>query len=119
MCTVLSDISPLIRILPPSENPFEYDENDLDLDHFCLQISRELHEITAHSSPSPNTYLYSAWNQPFAPADRRTAETMKEDVEHEYHQQGPGVGMDSMRRMLLKSWRDVDGITRKKSHHYD
>lgn len=44
---------------------------------------------------------------------------MKEDVEHEYHQQGPGVGMDSMRRMLLKSWRDVDGITRKKSHHYD
>jgi predicted membrane chloride channel (bestrophin family) len=30
-----------------SENPFDYDENDLDLDQFCLMIQRELHEITA------------------------------------------------------------------------
>ncbi|CAL1715235.1 unnamed protein product [Somion occarium] len=29
------------------ENPFDYDLNDLDLDHFCLVIQRELHEITA------------------------------------------------------------------------
>lgn len=113
----ISDSFPQTDATPFSENPFEYDENDLDLDHFCRQISRELYEITAHSSPSPETYLYSAWNQPFAPADRRTAETMKDDEEHEYHQQGPGVGMDSIRRTLLKSWRDVDRITRKEHHH--
>lgn len=33
------------------ENPFNYDENDLDLDGFCLSMGRELHEITAVSDP--------------------------------------------------------------------
>jgi hypothetical protein len=55
-----------------SENPFNYDMNDLgrrasvlekfftdghfflDLDHFCLALQRELHEITAVCS----TYFY-------------------------------------------------------------
>jgi len=95
------------------ENPFNYDENDLDLDSFCNMISRELHEVTTHSSPDPSTYIFSAFNQPFAPGDRRTAEEMRQDVEHEYHQEGPGVGLDSIRRTLLKSWRDVDQMTRK------
>ena len=34
-----------------SENPFNYDLNDLDLDNFCLTIQRELHEITAVCFP--------------------------------------------------------------------
>jgi len=97
------------------ENPFEYDANDLDLDQFCLMIQRELHQITAHSSPDPSTFVLSTWNQPFAPADRRTAEEMVADVEHDYHKDEPGVGLDSIRRTLLKSWRDVDTLTRK--HH--
>ncbi|KAG6877902.1 hypothetical protein C0992_009095 [Termitomyces sp. T32_za158] len=29
------------------ENPFNYDLNDLDLDHFCLSLQRDLHEVTA------------------------------------------------------------------------
>jgi len=95
------------------ENPFNYDENDLDLDQFCLMIQRELHEITAHSSPDPSTYIFSAWNQPFAPGDRRTAEEMVADVEHDYHREEPGAGLDSVRRTLLQSWRDVDNLTRK------
>lgn len=95
------------------ENPFEYDENDLDLDQFCLMIQRELHQITAHSSPDPSTFIFSAWNQPFAPGDRRTAEEMLADVDHDYHKDEPGVGLDSIRRTLLKSWRDVDTVTRK------
>jgi hypothetical protein len=33
-----------------SENPFNYDLNDLDLDYFCLAIQRELHLITAVST---------------------------------------------------------------------
>lgn len=54
---------------PRSENPFNYDLNDLgmplllvftpplttflaDLDSFCLAIQRELHEITAVSTTS-------------------------------------------------------------------
>lgn len=33
-----------------SENPFNYDLNDLDLDSFCLMLQRDLHEITAVST---------------------------------------------------------------------
>ncbi|KAI0353376.1 UPF0187-domain-containing protein [Trametes cingulata] len=94
------------------ENPFNYDMNDLDLDSFCLSIQRELHEITAHTCPDPEEYIFTAWNQPFAPGDRRTAEEMMSDVSHSYH--GPDTGMHSIRRTLLKSWWDVDQITRTK-----
>ncbi|KAI0819472.1 UPF0187-domain-containing protein [Trametes gibbosa] len=92
------------------ENPFNYDMNDLDLDSFCLSIQRELHEITAHTCPDPEEYIFTAWNQPFAPGDRRTAEEMMSDVSHSYH--GPETGMHSIRRTLLKGWWDVDQITR-------
>ncbi|KAI0764012.1 UPF0187-domain-containing protein [Trametes elegans] len=92
------------------ENPFNYDMNDLDLDSFCLSIQRELHEITAHTCPDPEDYVFTAWNQPFAPGDRRTAEEMMSDVSHAYH--GPETGMHSIRRTLLKSWWDVDQTTR-------
>ncbi|KAI0634951.1 UPF0187-domain-containing protein [Trametes polyzona] len=94
------------------ENPFNYDMNDLDLDSFCLSIGRELHEITAHTCPDPEEYIFTAWNQPFAPGDRRTAEEMMSDVTHSYH--GPETGMHSIRRTLLKSWWDVEQITRTK-----
>ncbi|KAI0646104.1 UPF0187-domain-containing protein [Trametes meyenii] len=94
------------------ENPFNYDMNDLDLDSFCLSIQRELHEITAHTCPNPEDYVFTVWNQPFAPGDRRTAEEMMNDVSHSYH--GPETGMHSIRRTLLKSWWDVDQITRTK-----
>ena len=101
-----------------------------DLDAFCLTVQRELHEITAvsflssprrpvpsshlrptlqHSCPEPDEYIITAWNQPFAPGDRRTAEEMVTDVDHLYH---TDEGMHSIRRTLLKSWWDVDQITR-------
>jgi predicted membrane chloride channel (bestrophin family) len=100
------------------ENPFNYDENDLDLDHFCLGIQRELQEITAHISPDPDTYLFSAWNQPFAPADRRTAEAMTAGGSMHYVPVGQDasdreLGLQSVRRTLLQSWREVDAATRK------
>ncbi|KIY48429.1 hypothetical protein FISHEDRAFT_65725 [Fistulina hepatica ATCC 64428] len=66
------------------ENPFNYDLNDLDLDQFCNDIHRELHEITAHTVPKPADYVFSPWNQPFAPADRRTAEDLTKDPEVAY-----------------------------------
>lgn len=93
------------------ENPFNYDLNDLDLDHFCLAIQRELHEVTAHTTPDPESFIFTEWNQPFAPADRRNAKEMLADIEHVYH--GPDTGMHHIRRTLLKSWSDVDQMTRK------
>lgn len=97
------------------ENPFNYDENDLDLDGFCLAIQRELHEVTAHTMPDPNTFVFTSWNQPFAPADRRNAEELTLNADQEYSHTGSSdvePGMATIRRTLLKNWRDVDRITR-------
>ncbi|KIP01661.1 hypothetical protein PHLGIDRAFT_340523 [Phlebiopsis gigantea 11061_1 CR5-6] len=93
------------------ENPFNYDLNDLDLDQFCLAIQRELHEVTAHTTPDPESYIFTQWNQPFAPGDRRNAREMLDDLEHSYH--GVGTGMHHIRKTLLKSWMDVDEMTRQ------
>lgn len=95
------------------ENPFNYDLNDLDLDSFCLSVQRELHEITAHPTPEPAEFIFSGWNQPFAPADRRTAEDLI--AGHEYKLQDTEAGMTSVRRMMVKNWREVDELTR---HHH-
>jgi len=86
----------------------------LDLDHFCLMIERELHEITAHPAPDPDTYLFGLWNQPFAPADRRSAEEILRDVGHAYH--GPETGMHHVRRTLLQSCREVHDGTLDYQH---
>jgi len=100
------------------ENPFNYDLNDLDLDAFCLAIQRELHEVTAHTMPDPGTFVFTAWNQPLAPADRRSADELTRDVAEEYrHADYPDAapGMATLRRTLIKNWRDVDRITRQES----
>ncbi|KAJ7093443.1 UPF0187-domain-containing protein [Mycena belliarum] len=100
------------------ENPFNYDLNDLDLDAFCLGIQRELHEVTAHTTPDPTQFVFTTWNQPLAPADRRSAAelTADADVDYRHHEHGDAEpGMTSIRRVLLKNWRDVEHITRQ--HH--
>ncbi|KAJ7181151.1 Bestrophin, RFP-TM, chloride channel-domain-containing protein [Mycena filopes] len=99
------------------ENPFNYDLNDLDLDAFCLGVQRELHEITAHTTPDPTQFIFTAWNQPLAPGDRRSAAELTEqhandDYAHADHADS-APGMMSIRRVLLKNWRDVDRITRQ------
>ena len=86
-----------------------YDENDLDIDSYCLSIARELAEITAHNPAPPSDFIFSALNQPFAPADRRTAQDLTTDMEHEYHNEG--TGMDSVRTTLVRSWREVNKVT--------
>ena len=68
--------------------------------------------LSQHTCPEPSDYIFTAWNQPFAPGDRRTAEEMLNDINHSYH--GLDTGMHSIRRTLLKSWWDVDEITRQK-----
>ncbi|KAF8881232.1 UPF0187-domain-containing protein [Infundibulicybe gibba] len=96
------------------EDPFNYDLNNLDLDSFCLSIQRELQQITAHTSPDPHSYIFTGWNQPFAPADRRTAEQLLA-TEGEYVRPGSRdePGMSSIRRTLVRSWRDIDHMTRR------
>nr|GAT50495.1 predicted protein [Mycena chlorophos] len=99
------------------ENPFQYDLNDLDLDSFCLAIQRELHEITAHTTPAPDDFVFSAWNQPFAPGDRRSAEELAAaskagDYTHADHGDSE-PGMMTIRRVLLWNYREVDRMTRQ------
>lgn len=97
------------------ENPFNYDLNDLDLDEFCYMIQRELHEITAHPAPKPSDYIYTHLNQPFAPADRRTAQDLlnaNEEYTHSAHGPDSRPGKHSLQRTFLKGWKDVDVSTR-------
>lgn len=95
------------------ENPFNYDENDLDIDGYCLSISRELAEIMAHNACPPSSYVFSDLNQPFAPADRHTAlELLSGSGEQNYLDENSGV--ENVRATLVKSWRDVNEMT---THH--
>ncbi|KAF8308192.1 UPF0187-domain-containing protein [Clavulina sp. PMI_390] len=89
------------------EDPFDYDENDLDVDRFCEAIGKELAEITAHPvALDPAHYIFGEWNQPFAPGDMRSADTIIANEEHDYHH--PHNGSASLRRTLLRSWRDTN-----------
>ncbi|KAF7349368.1 hypothetical protein MSAN_01726600 [Mycena sanguinolenta] len=99
------------------ENPFEYNENDLNMDEFCCAIQRELHEVAAYTMLDPAAFVFTSWNQPFAPADRRNAEELTRMPEEYRHADHPDVdpGMASIQRTLLKNWRDVDLITRQQS----
>ncbi|KAH7106006.1 UPF0187-domain-containing protein [Auriculariales sp. MPI-PUGE-AT-0066] len=93
------------------EDPFGYDLNDLPLDDICFAIQRELHEITAHPAPEPASYIFTADNQPFAPADRTTAAQLLADQTTQYHAAETGLG--SVHNTLLRSWREVNQYTRK------
>ena len=53
-------------------------------------------------------------NQPFAPADQRTAlELTQSDTEYHLPNEGIEPGLPSIRRTLIKGWKDVDTFTRK------
>jgi len=94
------------------ENPFNYDLNDLDLDYFCLSIQRELHLITAYTNPKPSDFIFTQLNQPFAPSDRRSAvELTQSGLTYQSPHEGE-PGLASLRRTLVKGWKDVDTFTR-------
>ncbi|KAF8655185.1 hypothetical protein AX16_003217 [Volvariella volvacea WC 439] len=113
------------------ENPFNYDLNDLDLDSFCLSIQRELHEITAHTTPDPASFIFTHWNKPFAPTDRRSATEIIDSATPPAtnldgapatsgytckENEGVTPGMESLRSTLVKNWRQVDRLTRDIKH---
>ncbi|CCO26775.1 hypothetical protein BN14_00806 [Rhizoctonia solani AG-1 IB] len=95
------------------ENPFNYDDNDLDIDGYCLAIARELAEIMAHEPKAPSSFIFNNFNQPFAPADRRTATQLLSDQNgNEYLDETHG--MDNVHATLVRSWRSVTEMT---THH--
>jgi len=94
------------------ENPFNYDLNDLDLDYFCHSIQRELHLITAFTNPDPADFIFTQSNQPFAPSDRRSALQLTENATYHLPHEGVEPGLASIRRTLVKGWKDVDNFTR-------
>ncbi|KAF8991760.1 Bestrophin, RFP-TM, chloride channel-domain-containing protein [Cyathus striatus] len=96
------------------ENPFNYDLNDLDLDGFCLALQRELNEITANTLPEPASFVFSPLNQPFAPSDRRAAaQLVATGGEYRTPEDNCEPGDNSIKRTLVKSWKEVDRLTRK------
>ncbi|KAH9444638.1 hypothetical protein MJO28_013328 [Puccinia striiformis f. sp. tritici] len=64
-----------LKIGEEIENPFGYDSNDLDMDHFCQNlISRELSGITGLPPPDPEEFMFSPFNLPlFRQGDDRSA----------------------------------------------
>ncbi|TFK41737.1 Bestrophin, RFP-TM, chloride channel-domain-containing protein [Crucibulum laeve] len=96
------------------ENPFNYDLNDLDLDYFCLAIQRELHQITAQTHLEPSDFVFSSWNQPFVPADRRGADDIVSQGEPYRGPDDSGEpGKDSIKRTLVRGWKDVNTLTHR------
>ncbi|KAG9019452.1 hypothetical protein FRB90_001926 [Tulasnella sp. 427] len=94
------------------ENPFNYDENDLDLDHFCLQIQRELAEITAHPAPDPASFIFTRFNQPFAPSDRRSAlDILAERKQHSTDDHETILGV---RQTLVRNYQEISEATFRK-----
>jgi hypothetical protein len=58
------------------------------------------------------TYYFIYRNQPFAPADSRSAlELIQSDEGYQLHE-GVEPGLPSIRSTLLKGWKDVDAYTR-------
>jgi len=103
----------ILEICQGIENPFDYGLNDLDLDRFCYTIQRELHLITAHTNPKPSDFIFTSWNQPFAPADRRNAQELTQsDTAYHLSVEGVEPGLPSIRHTLVKGWKDVDSIVR-------
>lgn len=52
-------------------------------------------------------------NQPFAPADRRTAQELMREKEYTNPEAGNEPGMGSLRATLVTGWKMVDTVTRK------
>ncbi|KIO21829.1 hypothetical protein M407DRAFT_28597 [Tulasnella calospora MUT 4182] len=93
------------------ENPFNYSENALELEYFCHQIQRELAEIAVHPAPDPSGFIFSQFNQPFAPSDRRTAiDILRDNKDAEGHEAIPSV-----RHTLARNYQEVFEATSRKN----
>ncbi|CAG8642183.1 46104_t:CDS:2 [Gigaspora margarita] len=53
------------RIAAEIENPFGYDQNDLDLTGFCKILEQEISIITSHPPPNVDHWVFNEKNHPF------------------------------------------------------
>ncbi|BGO98372.1 hypothetical protein NBRC10513v2_002767 [Rhodotorula toruloides] len=92
------------------EQPFGYDDSDLDLDKYCALIAAELQEIAAHSAPSPSSFTFSPLNTPFGPYDTRSAPEILADFSqtHGGTNQAAVKGVPGMRAFLARSYHDLE-----------
>ncbi|KDQ06543.1 hypothetical protein BOTBODRAFT_192982 [Botryobasidium botryosum FD-172 SS1] len=92
------------------ENPFNYDLNDLKLDKFCKNISREIAQIVTHPNMDPKTFVYSRWNRPFDPRDLQSlsAEAILKAQEYQgsdYEQMVRSTHLRSLRNLETEAER--------------
>lgn len=62
----------------------------------------------AHDPSPPISYIFNDYNQPFAPADRRTASELLSEKGNEYLGES---GVESVRATMVRSWRSVTEMT--------
>ena len=72
--------------------------------------------LLKHTMLDPSEFLFSN-NQPFAPADRRTAAELLAGQNVEYTKPGDS-GANSLRRTFLANWKEVNEVTRQTSWKY-
>ena len=64
-----------------------------------------------HPALTPDSYIFTWQNQPFAPTDERDAQQIMRELSHDYHMDADEAGIASLRRTMLRNWRDVtDGL---------
>ncbi|RIA87321.1 Bestrophin, RFP-TM, chloride channel-domain-containing protein [Glomus cerebriforme] len=71
----------ILQIGGEIENPFGYDENDLDLDGFCDTIKHELNTITARQKPKVDDWVYNSDNHPFGKEEITASEARKLSID--------------------------------------
>jgi len=87
------------------ENPFGYDKNDLDLDHFCQNIIRlELRAITSSAVPDPADWAFS-------PANNHVLDNgyvVGHSLNHETPEQWVKKGTDAMKAAMAINVEEHD-----------
>lgn len=113
-----------LEIATQIEDPFGYDEADLDLDDYCAMIAAELREIVAHPQHTPASFVFSPLNRPFYPADERTASEVFDQVQPSGGALGDGelTGVNGLRRLMgihfhkMESLAELERNTQVWSH---
>lgn len=90
------------------EQPFGYDDSDLDLDHFCELIAAELREIATHPQPSPAAVVLSPHNTPFLPTDPRSAPEILADLAQTQNGSGEASRTAALRKVLAKHYHECE-----------
>lgn len=100
-----------LEIATQIEDPFGYDEADLDLDDYCAMIAAELREIVAHPQHQPASFVFSPLNRPFYPTDERPAVQILEEVQPSAATLGGETsGVNGLRRLMAMNFHEMASL---------